>query len=70
MKRITIFEILFKLEDHNDNEFNGVPIHAISPLNGSDTIRKSYMLFLQDLLFQTNVCYEKKKNPLEIACLT
>ena len=35
--RLKFFEILFELEDLNDNDFNGVPIYTIPPLNRSDT---------------------------------
>ena len=34
--RLIIFEILFELEDLNDNEFNGVSIYTILSQNGSD----------------------------------
>ena len=32
---------MFEVEDLNDNEFNGVPIHTIPPLNGSDAAQDS-----------------------------
>ena len=39
--RLTIFEILFDLEDLNDNELNGAPIYTIQFIGGSDTSQDS-----------------------------
>ena len=63
--RLTIFKILFELEDHKNNQFNGIPIYIIPPPNGfdidQDYDKSSDVLFLKDYLFPKNVCYYGKQ---------
>ena len=65
--RLTIFEILFELEDLSDNVLNCLQIYRILPLNGFYTDQDSDK---SDNEHEDNHMWRTNKGSFETTCLT